>query len=768
MTKRMFRGDAPKQAQVSRLTAPSGTGRISITILGSGKFLEFDAWSAATVAAAWNASVWPEFAEVVASVSGADVLLTSKLAGRPFYVSATVGGQLFGNEVQVITPVNVTGGTATCTWKGQTTDAFEPTTTTANELKSLFEAFDIVDPGELIWTGQEGGPWTVEFAGRYSEQNVPLIVVDQSDLEGGTAAQNEKQRLSGSAGTFQLRRPDTLETTSVLSAPVTAADVHDALADIGYATTCTGGPLALGESATEHEWIDIGGDFNATELSPAVFAPALSIVGLGEGDTSESTGYIGFAVAQDQGVTIESAIVRVTFAPGSQNIPGMQLKAVDADNQGAPETVEEANAYAVTTASTAFDIPATSVDVTVDIDATAILQEIVDRGGFANGNNVVFLLIPPVTAHQGLFYGSPSFGATSRTPQLFVTTGGSAITIEWTGADAATDIPQLIVVPSGGYEFAPTIATIQNGHPATDPEIIVETLIPGGESLVIRDDKRSRGPNHWDDPLNWESDDGTFRVPEEGDKVFVESGRVDLLYHLRQRSECVAMTALNRLRMNDKSHWWNDQAVRITTTGTLPGGLVADTTYYVVNLDGPYLQLSATRGGSPIDLTTAGTGVHTLGVKLVSLDVQGRWQGKLGLSRQNTVATMYWEYRERSLIIWCPTIKLGAGGGQGSNRTNLDTGKVATFVQAIASGGQIESNVNAVLWCGQHADNSLEVLSADLGIAIFPEESATFGPLKIRAGSVTLGRFAAGASLDKTGGTWSSLGGTIAGEIVAN
>lgn len=59
----------------------------------------------------------------------------------------------------------------------------------------------------------------------------------------------------------------------------------------------------------------------------------------------------------------------------------------------------------------------------------------------------------------------------------------------------------------------------------------------------------------------------------------------------------------------------NGERVRVSTTGTLPGGLAVDTDYYVVNADatGATFKLSATSGGSAIDLTTAGTGTHYFG-----------------------------------------------------------------------------------------------------------------------------------------------------------
>lgn len=52
--------------------------------------------------------------------------------------------------------------------------------------------------------------------------------------------------------------------------------------------------------------------------------------------------------------------------------------------------------------------------------------------------------------------------------------------------------------------------------------------------------------------------------------------------------------------------------VRATTTGTLPAGLSLATDYFVKIVDSDTIQLSATQGGSAVNLTDTGTGVHTL------------------------------------------------------------------------------------------------------------------------------------------------------------
>jgi len=52
--------------------------------------------------------------------------------------------------------------------------------------------------------------------------------------------------------------------------------------------------------------------------------------------------------------------------------------------------------------------------------------------------------------------------------------------------------------------------------------------------------------------------------------------------------------------------------VNVSGGGTLPAPLVAGTTYFVRDVSGNDYRLSATRGGSAIDITSVGTGVFTI------------------------------------------------------------------------------------------------------------------------------------------------------------
>lgn len=58
------------------------------------------------------------------------------------------------------------------------------------------------------------------------------------------------------------------------------------------------------------------------------------------------------------------------------------------------------------------------------------------------------------------------------------------------------------------------------------------------------------------------------------------------------------------------------QAVQLTTTGTVPGGTIKDTTYYVILNDGNTIQLATTRANADnsvaMNLSSAGTGTNSI------------------------------------------------------------------------------------------------------------------------------------------------------------
>lgn len=56
-----------------------------------------------------------------------------------------------------------------------------------------------------------------------------------------------------------------------------------------------------------------------------------------------------------------------------------------------------------------------------------------------------------------------------------------------------------------------------------------------------------------------------------------------------------------------------------STPSNLPGGITASQTYYILNVDTDTFQISLTKGGIPVDLTSQGSGTHTVYNQLPSL-----------------------------------------------------------------------------------------------------------------------------------------------------
>lgn len=77
-------------------------------------------------------------------------------------------------------------------------------------------------------------------------------------------------------------------------------------------------------------------------------------------------------------------------------------------------------------------------------------------------------------------------------------------------------------------------------------------------------------------------------------------------------------TTANTLTLTAHGLVTGDGPVRLTTTGALPGGLAIATDYWIIRASADAVQLAASFLGAieaplaPIDLTSAGTGTHTL------------------------------------------------------------------------------------------------------------------------------------------------------------
>jgi len=91
----------------------------------------------------------------------------------------------------------------------------------------------------------------------------------------------------------------------------------------------------------------------------------------------------------------------------------------------------------------------------------------------------------------------------------------------------------------------------------------------------------------------------------------------DLPLVFADKAVSAVSTAANTLTVTAHGLLTGDGPVRLTTTGTAPGGLALATDYWAIRVDENTLQLVATFLGAietpaPIDITSAGTGAHAI------------------------------------------------------------------------------------------------------------------------------------------------------------
>ena len=98
-----------------------------------------------------------------------------------------------------------------------------------------------------------------------------------------------------------------------------------------------------------------------------------------------------------------------------------------------------------------------------------------------------------------------------------------------------------------------------------------------------------------------------------------------------------ANTTTEFLTLTDAVNYVNTNTIQFTTTNTLPAPLAINTRYFVVGKTGNTFQVATTSGGSAINLTTTGTGTHTVGKHLAVSDNDEIW-----LDGRKGTRTIFW------------------------------------------------------------------------------------------------------------------------------
>ena len=148
----------------------------------------------------------------------AAVAVTAVVDGSPGSVST--------NEVQTLTIDNVSGGTFTLTFGGQTTAARAYNVATAT-LQTALQGLSSVGAGNLLVTGAYP-TYTLTFAGALANTNVALVTGDSSLLTALGQSEVQTVHIDGDGGTFKLSL-DGVNYTTAQAYNVAAATLQSAL-----------------------------------------------------------------------------------------------------------------------------------------------------------------------------------------------------------------------------------------------------------------------------------------------------------------------------------------------------------------------------------------------------------------------------------------------------------------------------------------------------------------------------------------------------------
>jgi hypothetical protein len=137
-----------------------------------------------------------------------------------------------------------------------------------------------------------------------------------------------------------------------------------------------------------------------------------------------------------------------------------------------------------------------------------------------------------------------------------------------------------------------------------------------------------------------------------------------------------------------------------------------------------------------IDQTSSVSILYGLGqsaITLANLNIGAGFTGTIGLPTRNVNG--YVEYLPTYLSIAATNARIGMGIGQGSGRIKLDTGTVATALNVYATGAPIETGLESLLWKGNSASNTVNVISGNVGLCVLAGETGTVNTLKLGIGS---------------------------------
>lgn len=742
-------------------------------------------------------------AQNVALITGNRANLTGGTAG--ITIETLRDGQTGTNAVQTLSLQSVTAGTFTLSFSGQTTSAIAYNASAAT-VQTALTALSSIGSGNLTASGGPlPGAVTLTFGGGLAARVVPLITGNGSGLT-TTIAATITETTKGVAGLNLLAQTNIPNSRAAVSGTIWRPKlVYSGATYYGSTFTDAGGTAALKAALENLDPLGSGSVtvtvayaalyFNSYQIeligivagkcpmSDAIAAGALTIEYVGGGFTTPPD----VTITRLPSGTNEKQTIAISGSPTSGTFTltySGQTTAPIAYNASAATVQAALNALSNIgsggTSVTGGALPGASVVVEFvanGLQATDVSALTANLSGL---NPVIVETTPGVnglTEVQRYTLTEDPFGGTLTLTVGANTTGNlaynaSAATVQ-TALESLASIGSGKVVCTGGpwptaivATFASSLGNVAQATATTtlhNATLTITETTPGGALAVVTTTRRSRGPNHWDDPGNW----SPAGLPDWGDDAYLD-GDSDCLWGLRQRAMFTANAALNTITILDPSAPFEaGQKIRVRSSTILPGGLSASTDYYLtksaVAAADNVFHLSTSATGAPVDITSAGTGTHTVAIKLASLRIPARFTGALGLPVRTDAGDV--EYRPTSLEIDVDTVVIGAGPGTGSGRLRLMT-STATVCTVYTTSGSTETGESALEWCPAAA-SSLVHHQGDTALAIRAGQTAVLTSCVLNGGTLYLGPGATVSALQKTGGTLITDTATLTGPLTS-
>jgi hypothetical protein len=131
------------------------------------------------------------------------------------------------------------------------------------------------------------------------------------------------------------------------------------------------------------------------------------------------------SVTIGQGDLIESASLDLFVFSGSLDDFAFDIYAEDVDNSGVIEGGASIPGRTRTTATVNWTAPNAGVGSEVSPDISDVIQEVVDRGGWASGNALTILGVDPQSAAGASVHDYQEFPATAAELDIVHTAGGA-------------------------------------------------------------------------------------------------------------------------------------------------------------------------------------------------------------------------------------------------------------------------------------------------------------------------------------------------------